>query len=382
MEICRQCIIPSSFPEASFERGTCRFCRDHTASPRTHKAVKGRDKLLTALTPREPGSSNWDCAIPLSGGKDSSYILFYVVRVLHLKPIALFFDNGFAADMAKRNVAKMCEDLGVDLIVGKASRFRRKLMKEGLIRMSILPTSWRGGLCDNCENDLRTFVNNECSKRSIPFILWGSTDFEDNAGSLINGKLFRNSYGIQAQIHKIKKKWNYAEGLLRTVVYLLRRDRGFSDACRFILSDLKCRYFTIRDNIEMSPSERWKRLDPFLEVPFDDGNLKLVYFYDYLEYDPIEQIRALREELHWESPAGREMRMDCRLHIVANYGSLKATGLTDDGFVLSTLVRNGLLHREDAMKKEATVKEGLEIDYLGLLNDIGIDDRTIKRLTK
>ena len=45
------------------------------------------------------GQGDYDCLVPLSGGKDSSYALHYVVRELGLKPLAASFDHGFVADM-------------------------------------------------------------------------------------------------------------------------------------------------------------------------------------------------------------------------------------------------------------------------------------------
>ena len=42
-----------------------------------------------------------------------------------------------------------------------------------------------------------------------------------------------------------------------------------------------------------------------------------------------------------------------------------------DGFISATLVRNGLLGREDALKKEAALKRDLEKEYLELMADLG-----------
>ena len=74
----------------------------------------------------------YNCIVPLSGGKDSSYILYYVVENLNLKPLAVFFDNHFIVDYAKNNVKEICKRLNVDLVIGEASHFRREIVKEAL----------------------------------------------------------------------------------------------------------------------------------------------------------------------------------------------------------------------------------------------------------
>ena len=51
--------------------------------------------------------------------------------------------------------------------------------------------------------------------------------------------------------------------------------------------------------------------------------------------------------------------MDCTLHHIGNYEHLSRTGITNSGFQLSVLVRNGMISRE-----EAIIKEEYEIAYL------------------
>jgi tRNA(Ile)-lysidine synthase TilS/MesJ len=101
----------------------------HDDSPRIRRPAVGEDALLRTLTSRRSGE--YDCVVPLSGGKDSSYALFFVARDLGLKPLAVFADSGLAVDAAKKNIERICGQLSVDLVVHQA-RFRRRLAREAL----------------------------------------------------------------------------------------------------------------------------------------------------------------------------------------------------------------------------------------------------------
>ncbi len=59
-------------------------------------------------------NSEYNCIVPLSGGRDSSYGLYYIKNVLKLKPIAYSYDWGMITETGRRNQARMCAALGVE----------------------------------------------------------------------------------------------------------------------------------------------------------------------------------------------------------------------------------------------------------------------------
>lgn len=93
MQRCSICIIPDTFPGVSFTDGVCGFCRTRGSSPQAKRTVLGESDLRELLASGSGGS--YDCAVPISGGKDSSYVLYYVVRTLGLRPLSLFDDIAY-----------------------------------------------------------------------------------------------------------------------------------------------------------------------------------------------------------------------------------------------------------------------------------------------
>jgi hypothetical protein len=85
--------MPGTFPGVAFVNGVCGFCRAHEAAPQAKRTVLGESAFRELLASGAGGS--YDCAVPTSGGKDSSYVLYYVVRTLGLRPLSLFDDIAY-----------------------------------------------------------------------------------------------------------------------------------------------------------------------------------------------------------------------------------------------------------------------------------------------
>ena len=132
-------------------------------------------------------------------------------------------------------------------------------------------------------------------------------------------------------------------------------------------------YYCVRDNHAMNAPEGWKRLNPYLQVSFDKKGVKILYFFDYIPYNPYQMIETLKNEIGWEAPVNKEAKMDCKLHPLVNYKYWKETGITADGFVLSTLVRNGLLSRDGALAKEDTIRRDLKSECEKICKEMGIN---------
>lgn len=365
---CRRCILPASFPDVHFEDGICNLCRNHGVKGRASRAPLGKGAFLAALSSENRDS--YDCSVPVSGGKDSSYALYYISQIAGLRPLALFFDNGFSTSHARENVKRICDDLNVDLVVGTATPFRRKYLTETL-KLSknldiLLP------LCTNCENALRSFAINETEKRHIPFIIWGSTDVEDDATAFtgIGSSSFRNSYGRFGNTLRTLSK---SISMLRSQVRSGRRGAALLSAQKFL-------YYVIRDNMAMKAPTGPKRLVPFSEVSFKHRWIKTLYLYDYIPYDPYLFITVLRKETGWDAPSDREGKMDCRLAIWKDYRHLKKTGITATGFTMSVLVRDGKLDRDVALEREASVTMMLENECRRIARELGVNmDEALQR---
>ena len=113
MKYCKKCIVSETYPGISFnEDGICNLCLDYKPYHKYFDKGKLAEVLRSGLK-----TGKYDCVVPLSGGKDSTFILYYPVTELGLHPVAVSYDSGFQTQIAKENMQNACKILGVPLEV-------------------------------------------------------------------------------------------------------------------------------------------------------------------------------------------------------------------------------------------------------------------------
>lgn len=116
-QICTRCIMDTSDPDIVFDdKGVCNHCKQAEKllqSCSDKKAVFNMDEYLNRVKNDGIGKE-YDCIIGVSGGVDSSYVLYYLKKN-GLRPLAVHFDNGWNSELAVQNIRILLEKLDVDL---------------------------------------------------------------------------------------------------------------------------------------------------------------------------------------------------------------------------------------------------------------------------
>lgn len=120
-QICTRCVMDSSDPDIKFdESGVCNHCHnfDNIAHDVWHPNLVGRRKLdqIVDQIKSEGEGLNYDCAIGLSGGVDSSYLAWVAKKELGLRPLAVHVDGGWNSELATRNIENIVRKLDIDLV--------------------------------------------------------------------------------------------------------------------------------------------------------------------------------------------------------------------------------------------------------------------------
>lgn len=381
MAECQRCIMPDSYPDLTLDsEGICSLCRIHEKSPRLERQVAGKEALRELLASRPAG--DYDCVVPLSGGKDSSYALYYIVKELGLRPLAVFSDSGFVSEEAKYNVQHICAELSVDLVVHRA-RFRRQITREALYIWKYRQEFF--SICTPCETNNRSLAIREAMRTKAPFIIWGATDFEDDATTFrdTDSPTWRQRWGAKGKKppmtpRAIVRFVLEATGLnlvYQTFKMRIPWDRKF----KLLYHTLRYLYYLIRNNLEVDVPEGWRRFLPTVETSFEGRGVDTVYIFDYIPYDPQAFVATLKTVLGWQAHDDKESRMDCRLHALVAYDQLRQTGITLDGFTYSVLIRYGLVTREEAKRKEKVLAADLLHECEKLLCELGVGKEGIVR---
>jgi hypothetical protein len=348
---CKKCIIPTAFPGVGFDsKGTCSLCLNHEKM-----AVHGPRRLEEIFHTR--GRGKYDCVVPLSGGKDSSYILFYAVKKLRLRIIAVNYDSGFQSNIAKENIRRACRLLEVPLVIVKTDLTNHLKMLREIMHMSQLLRTFFG-TCGNCEANIRTATLRVAKQYEIPFVLYG--------GSATEGMGKYSFFGLKGFVRKIGKM-------------------GLMDLIKLSFHAIWYCFYNVRQRSEMRIPLRYRfvpgQLLPLqFEVPFPRKRPTRVNFFEYLEYDIADKIKTLEKNLQWKSPSDRPHRFDCLLHCFVNHHWWQESGISLDGYNYSTMIRESLMNREDALLMEEIIENGLNKECLEALEKIGLREYDLPRI--
>ncbi|MCP3932285.1 MAG: N-acetyl sugar amidotransferase, partial [Bacteroidetes bacterium] len=87
------------------EAGVCNVCQQHE---KKHSQVdwEMRSSEFEKIISKFRGTGDYDCIVPFSGGKDSTYILYKIIKHHRLKPLVVSFDHGFYRENHLRNVER------------------------------------------------------------------------------------------------------------------------------------------------------------------------------------------------------------------------------------------------------------------------------------
>ncbi len=100
------------------ENGVCNYCHEYDLlyEERKHLKVNGEQQLkdLFAKIKNECKNQEYDCALGISGGVDSSYLL-HLAYQYGLRVLAIHVDAGWNSEIAVQNIEKVCSKLGYDL---------------------------------------------------------------------------------------------------------------------------------------------------------------------------------------------------------------------------------------------------------------------------
>ncbi len=118
-QICRLCVMDTSDPLIEFDAtGECNHCRAYRDTVfQLPRFQPGADEKLAGIVAkiRARKIEKYDCVIGVSGGVDSTYLAYYVKRVLGLNPLAVHLDNGWNSELAVANIERMLVALSIDL---------------------------------------------------------------------------------------------------------------------------------------------------------------------------------------------------------------------------------------------------------------------------
>lgn len=124
MQVCNRCVMDnqSDTTITFIEDGTCNYCNDTLKRmPTEYFPNSTGKKILESIIAKikENGTGKqYDCMVGISGGVDSSYVL-YLGYKFGLRMLAVHIDDGLDTEIAIKNIESLCEKTKTELIIEK-----------------------------------------------------------------------------------------------------------------------------------------------------------------------------------------------------------------------------------------------------------------------
>jgi len=174
MKYCTNCFLPSTKPQLTFdENGVCSACLNYWNRPNIDWK-KRKDTFLNIINEiKKNQSNNWDCVVPVSGGKDSTYQALKL-RELGLNPLCVTATTCDLSELGRKNIENL-KQLGFDYIEFSTNPLvRKKLNRIGLEMIGDI--SWPEHISIN------TIPITIALKYDINLIIWGENSQNEYGG--------------------------------------------------------------------------------------------------------------------------------------------------------------------------------------------------------
>lgn len=191
MKYCTRCVMPDTRPGITFnEEGVCSACQSYER--RNKIDWDARWKELETLCDKYRGCNGdgYDCAIAVSGGKDSHYQVHLMKNVLKMNPILFSVEDNFPmTEAGKHNIQNISEEFGCSIYSLKPDRRTQKKLMRYMFEKYGKPTWYIDRL-------IYTYPLHMAVKFNTPLLVYGENvsyeyggaDYEEtySAKSLLN----------------------------------------------------------------------------------------------------------------------------------------------------------------------------------------------------
>jgi N-acetyl sugar amidotransferase len=174
LRYCTHCVMPDSKPDLKIDaEGVCNACRSYESRKEVDWAQRQKELTQVLDRYRSKDGSNWDCIVPVSGGKDST---FQVIRMLQqgMNPLCVTATTCDLSDIGRKNIENL-KNLGVDYMEFSPNAVvRKKLNRIGLLQVGDISWPEHAGIF--------TIPVRAAVQFNVPLLIWGENSQNEYGG--------------------------------------------------------------------------------------------------------------------------------------------------------------------------------------------------------
>jgi len=172
---CKNCLNMSTRPRISFdEKGWCNACQ-WMEEKKTFDFSKRQEELKTLLEKYRSKNGSFDCIVPVSGGKDGSYVAYNLKHKYKMNPLAVTIRPALSLEIGDKNLLNFINS-GYDHIhITPNPKVLNRLNKYGFIEKGFPYYGWLIAI--------HTAVIKTASSFGIPLLFYGEDGEIEYGGS-------------------------------------------------------------------------------------------------------------------------------------------------------------------------------------------------------
>lgn len=339
IERCNLCILPKSGQFAFDDYGTCSLCNAARRTGTGSQDTEGPEVLEEYIQRiKERGrKQSFDCVVGISGGRDSSYLLYLLTHKHHLRCLAAYYRTPFTSSVTDANVRRLTSILNVPLVELRVSNeLHRRVAREFTILWTEKPLPVIAHMaCAPCK-----LLNREIFKLAraygIRSVVYGGNRFE--AVQIASGASHDETLTTSAMAARQLALMGQLQKSLRLMKKGVDALKVSTKLWKYLPLGLQASIMYI------CPHTAYLRF----RYP---GIFALEYFC-FGEWEERESEEALAQ-LGWELPPGcnSTWKSDCSFAELKNYMFQKMTGVSHMDAFLSNMVRAGIISRGEALRR-------------------------------
>ena len=319
MKACTKCLVTETADTISFDaKGTCSVCVQVEHKLGVVDWGQRAGELVALCAQAQQRNGQYDCIVPFSGGKDSTYQLWYVVTQLKLRPLVVRYNHWGNRAVLERNNARTFKRLGVEVIDFRPNwNVVRETMREALLR--------KGDSCWHCHTGVYSFPMHMAIMFRTPLIFWGES---------------------------LKEYQSWLDPTAKEDVDEVRFNRAM--------------------NLGMTADDMWEFLEGRVDrrdliyhtyppkAQLDKLGVKSICLGDYVKWDTKAQVEIIKRELGWQGdevegiPAQFDYeKIECQMQGVRDWLKFIKRGFGRTNHLANIEIRHGRMERAEGARLAA-----------------------------
>lgn len=313
MKYCTKCVMPDTRPGITFnEKGVCSACQSYERRKTINWEKRNEELEQLCNKYRGMNGNDYDCAIAVSGGKDSHYQVYYMKEVMKMNPILFSVEDNFPmTEAGKHNIKNISEEFGCNIISLKPNiKAQKKLMRYTFEKYG-KPTWFIDRL-------IYTYPLHMALKFNTPLLVYG-----ENVSYEYGGADYEETYSAKNQL---------SNGVASDIDY--------DELCKIDGIDMKVLTMTVAPSIE-----EMNKLDPIYLSYFREWNS-----YSNYQFAKSRGFHDLTHEWNRTHHVENFDQIDSRAYLVHSWLKYPKFGHASATDYAARFVRYGLITREEAIQ--------------------------------